>query len=36
MPSEGVLLIKSVTYDVARDGVNDFGQDTIYQASCCA
>ena len=28
-PGEGVLLIKSVTYDMARYGVNDFGQDTI-------
>ena len=36
VPSEGVPLIKDVTYDMARGDVNTFGQDTMFQASCCA
>ena len=33
VPSEGVLLIKSVVYDMARDGVNTFGHCTMRKAS---
>ena len=33
VPGEGVLVIKGVVYDMARDGVNYFGQCTIHKAS---
>ena len=33
VPGEGVLLIKNVTYDMARDGVNTLGQYTMRKAS---
>ena len=36
VPSEGVPITKDVTYDMARGHVNTFGQDTMFQASCCA
>ena len=31
VPSEGVPLIKDVTYDMARGDVNIFGQDTVRE-----
>ena len=36
VPGEGVPLIKDVTYDMARGDVKTVGQDTMFQASCCA
>ena len=33
VPGEGVLLIKGVVYDLARDGVNTFGHCTMHKAS---
>ena len=33
VPGEGVLVIKGVVRDMARDGVNFFGQCTIHKAS---
>ena len=36
VPSEGVLVIKGVVYDMARDGVNYFGRRTMHKASSCA
>ena len=33
VPSEGVLLIKGVVHDMARDGVNYFGRRTRHKAS---
>ena len=36
VPGESVPLLKDVTCDMARGDVNTFGQDTMFQASCCA
>ena len=36
VPSEGVPLVKDVTYDMARGDVNTFEKDTMFQASCSA
>ena len=33
VPDKGVLLIKDVVFDMARDGVNTFGQWTMHKAS---
>ena len=33
VPGDGVLLIKGVVYDMARDGVNTSGQCTMRNAS---
>ena len=36
VPGESVPLLKDVTCDMARGDVNTVGQDTMFQASCCA
>ena len=33
VPTKSVLLIKCVVSDMARDGVNTFGQCTMHKAS---
>ena len=36
VPGESVPLLRDVTCDMARGDVNTSGQDTMFQASCCA
>ena len=36
VPSEDAPLVRDVRHDMARGDVNTFGQDTMFQASCCA